>query len=468
MNGSGALVSDLVVVVPGIQGTQLYKDGKPIWALSGKGLWKGLRTLGKNVKSLALPDGVGDENPGDKIEPCGLMPDLHGIPGIGPHIGGYADLSRWLQRTVGLQPATPDRAGNLLEFGYDWRLSNRYNARRLKEVAERELTRWKREGHESAQLIFYCHSMGGLIARYYLEVLEGGEHTRSLVTVGTPHRGSLKALVNLVNGVRIDFGLIKLPASELARTFPSAHQLLPTYRCIDVDETRYGLLDKIPAQLDRTMVEDALAFHGEIHDAREANGESPYNFRMVVGTRQPTHATARLAGDGVEPLWTIDGDERRGDGTVPRFASIPDEIEPADLRQLSSGQRHGWLQQNAGTLDDLHGILTAEPIRYMAEPPILQRQPGIEMPELADPDEDLIVRASSAADDLLLFATLCDEEGAPRSKPRHFDNREGGEYRVNLGRPPEGVSTVRVSGRPTAGIEPVVEAVLVTKSEPAG
>jgi pimeloyl-ACP methyl ester carboxylesterase len=39
------------------------------------------------------------------------------------------------------------------------------------------------------KLILVGHSMGGLVARYFLECLEGWRDTRRLVTFGTPYRG---------------------------------------------------------------------------------------------------------------------------------------------------------------------------------------------------------------------------------------------------------------------------------------
>jgi pimeloyl-ACP methyl ester carboxylesterase len=444
-------------------GTQLYKEGHPVWALSGRGLWEGIRTLGRNIKDLALPAGIGDEHPGDGVEPCGLMPGLHGLPGLGPNIGGYGHLSVWLRKEMGLVRTSASEAGNLLEFGYDWRLSNRYNACRLKKVAERELDRWIAAGHPQARLVLYCHSMGGLVARYYLEVLQGAERARALITVGTPHAGSPKALANLVNDTTLGLGPLKVPVTKLTRTFPSAYQLLPIYKCIDEGGVRHRLLDRMPSRLDRLMAEDAAAFHDEVGKAAGKNGSTRYGFRLVVGTRQPTPTTAKLVGERVELLPTIDGEDRLGDGTVPRLASRPAEMDPEDLHQISASQRHGWLHDGEGVLDDLQGILTAERVRYLG-PPSPQRQPGIELPAVLSPEEPLVVRAK-AAPDLLLFVTLCDEEGVPGGAPQPFDNLGEGSYTADLGRQPEGVCTVRVTGPPAAPIEPVTEAVLVAVEE---
>ena len=44
------------------------------------------------------------------------------------------------------------------------------------------------------EIAAYVRSMGGLVSRYFLEVLEGWRDARALLTFGTPYRGSLNAL----------------------------------------------------------------------------------------------------------------------------------------------------------------------------------------------------------------------------------------------------------------------------------
>jgi len=48
-----------------------------------------------------------------------------------------------------------------------------------------------RTGYDRVHLV--AHSMGGLIARYYVQCLGGDERVHTLVTLGTPHAGSLHA-----------------------------------------------------------------------------------------------------------------------------------------------------------------------------------------------------------------------------------------------------------------------------------
>ena len=58
---------------------------------------------------------------------------------------------------------------------------------------------WRaRSGNKDAKLVLVGHSMGGLVSRYFLEVLGGWLHTRSLFTLGTPHRGAVSSYARLV------------------------------------------------------------------------------------------------------------------------------------------------------------------------------------------------------------------------------------------------------------------------------
>ena len=45
---------DIVVLVPGITGSVLRKDGKDLWALSGQAFFSALRSMGRNLDALRL------------------------------------------------------------------------------------------------------------------------------------------------------------------------------------------------------------------------------------------------------------------------------------------------------------------------------------------------------------------------------------------------------------------------------
>jgi hypothetical protein len=197
--------TDLVVVLPGIMGSQLRQDGHLVWGPSAGSALRAITTFGRSVKRLQLPAGIGDDHPGDGVEPAGVMPDLHLLPGIWTPVKGYDLLLKRL-RSLGYRDVSPDPAtppGNLLPLGYDWRLSNRWTGRWIATQVEPALEHWRGQGgrYADAQLIFVCHSMGGLAARWYIEQCGGAAHTRKLITLGTPYRGAAKALEQLVNGV---------------------------------------------------------------------------------------------------------------------------------------------------------------------------------------------------------------------------------------------------------------------------
>ncbi len=350
-------VIDLVVVLPGIMGSRLAKaDGTPVWDLSGGALWQGLRTLGGSLRDLRLPQDIGDAHPGDGIVPVGLMPDVHAIPGIWQPIDGYTDLLTWLERTF-----TLTRGENLLPFPYDWRLSCRYNAERLRDTVARELPRWQASAPERAEarVVLLCHSMGGLIARHYVERLGGHEVTRRLITLGTPHRGSLAALAHLVNGLRKGWGPFGLDLTAFARSLPSLHQLTPDYACVETSEglSYAGDLPNLPG-VDPTLLADAAAFHADLRTA--PNRPTPTPLHAITGIRQPTHTTARLTDTGLTPLWLIDGTDEHGDGTVPRLAARPanaDNTGYAVQESHTPCEQHGALQNNPGVRDALAGLL---------------------------------------------------------------------------------------------------------------
>ena len=217
-----------------------------------------------------------------------------------------------------------------------WRLDNRVSARRFAEAAAGWLDQ-RRRHHPDARLILIGHSMGGLVARYFIEVLSGWRDTKMLITLGTPHRGSVKALDFLSNGLRKRLGpLTLLDLSQVIESFPSVYQLLPIYPCVG-DTAIYSCLDAIDrmtiGQLDVRRARNGVAFHREIERAVEVNRKDPaYECRLipVVGTYQPTFLSAVLIEEGVEPLLTYKGELMlNGDGTVPHFSATPIELSKA-------------------------------------------------------------------------------------------------------------------------------------------
>ncbi len=189
------------------------------------------------------------------------------LPGL-PRTTGYAQTLDWVRRHFAV---TDGPGGGLLTFPYDWRLDNRVHARRLAEVIDLRLAEFReRTGDRDAKAVVIAHGSGGLIARYYVEVLGGWRDCRALITLGTPHRGSVRALDTLANGFP------DLPGvRDLARGFPSVHQLLPVYSVLDTGAGHIRIEDAAPLPgVRKDLVGDGLGFHREIASAAAYNAES--------------------------------------------------------------------------------------------------------------------------------------------------------------------------------------------------
>ena len=389
-------ITDLVVVVPGIMGTTLRRGKQMVWAPSAGAAVGAVKTFGANVKALQLPKNIGDNNPGDGVEPVAPMPDLHVLPGLWTPVKGYDKLldrlSRLGYKISSGKPSAPP--GNLIVFPYDWRLSNRYNGAQLKEFVEPRLDQWRSQGgpYAEGRLVFVCHSMGGLVARWYIEKCEGGaELTRKLITLGTPYRGSAKALDQLVNGVRKGLGRLSVDLTEFARSMPSLHQLIPEYACIDHGGSLSKTTETVVPELDTEMVKDAMCFHTQLRKSEIERPESAAMTHPIVGINQPTSTTLRLEHGRAISLNNYGADDLSGDATVPLVGAIPDgtALDANTVRRVAD--KHGNLQRNAAALDELEGILTGRQIRVRGGPMV---QPRVEVPELAFQGELVRVQIS--------------------------------------------------------------------------
>ena len=65
------------------------------------------------------------------------------------------------------------------------------------------------------KVIVIAHSMGGLVARWWLTALGGHRVCRALITVGTPHRGAPKSVDWVVNGVRLGHGIVMKGVNDI-------------------------------------------------------------------------------------------------------------------------------------------------------------------------------------------------------------------------------------------------------------
>jgi pimeloyl-ACP methyl ester carboxylesterase len=449
-------MTDVVVLLPGITGSVLQKDGKDVWAFSPGAALRALVSLGRSITDLELHD---DSDLDDGVTAPRVMPDIHLIPGLWK-IDGYGKVSQYVRRTFDIQPGR-----NFFEFPYDWRRDNRVAAGRLKEQSDVWLFEWRKE-YPEAKLILVGHSMGGLVSRYFLECLDGWRDTRRLVTFGTPYRGSLNALDFIVKGMRKGLGPITLiDLSKLLRSLTSVYQLLPIYPVYGAGEenelTRLSESSGIP-HLDLDKVKAADGFHREIERAVEKHlnddeyMRARYTIHPVIGTFQPTGQSATLAGDTVKVLRRYRGEDRDGDGTVPRDSATPIELEHEEGAMFAA-ERHATLQNMDPVLVQLAGVLTGRTTSAFRDLP--KSGLGLDLEDAYATDEPVAIRVRSEDESADLAAAVVDTETgrsvAATSLPPGFD-----EWReAEIPPIPAGTYRLAVSGGPL--VQPVTDVFVV-------
>ena len=442
-------VSDVIVLLPGITGSVLQKDGRDIWALSGGAAVRALTSLGSSIMGLKLEDDdPAADDLGDGIVATRVIPDTHLIPGLWK-IDGYGRLAKTIRNEFDIQPGV-----NFFEFPYDWRRDNRVHARRLARESWDWLKRWReRSGNDDAKLVLVAHSMGGLICRHFLEVLDGWKNTRLLLTFGTPYRGSLNALDFIVNGMKKKLGPVTLlNLSDLVRSYTAVYQLLPIYPCVDPGNgtlARVTEVDTIP-ELNPERAADALAFHREIREAVEEHSNLPayrdqgYGIKPIAGIFQPTRQSMVIRDRDIQILRTYEGHDEGGDGTVPSVSATPIELSNQD-REIYVRERHASLQNADHSLDQMIGLLRRQVIDQT------QRfAPGtgisLDLDDLYLAGEPVIFRAQPEVEWAVLTAMIEDVDSGGRLASAQMKPSTDGWHDAELPPLPEGVYRLTLTG----------------------
>ena len=270
-----------------------------------------------------------------------------------------------------------DRHFTCFQFDYDWRRDIVESARNLsgfikekKKYVQGEIE--KRYGIKDIDVKFdiVAHSMGGLVARYFLrygtaELPEdgslpeitwaGARHVENLVMIGTPNSGSLDTLVNLVEGYRPAL-LLPHYSSALLGTMPAIYELLPRSRHkpvknslghpVDIlspelwQENKWGLanptqdkvlkmlLPNIPDPAVRRQIalehqKKCLIRANQFFNALDIPAKPPASLKilLVAGDSEKTIKRAKIDSTGHLEI-TSHGP---GDGTVLRSSALGDD-----------------------------------------------------------------------------------------------------------------------------------------------
>ncbi len=377
-----------VIVIPGILGSRLVEaeSGNVIWGAFGSGAVDPTTPEGARLLALPMAPETALRDLRDTVQPAGALDrivlNFFGIPlqlnayynilrTLG--VGGYRDQQLAESHAVDYG----DKHYTCFQFAYDWRRDiveaaqalDRFIKGKESEVQE-EI--FKQFGVRRTQIKFdlVAHSMGSLVARYYLRyggadlpadgslppvTWAGARHVDHLVVIGPPNAGSLEAVTILIDGLRPS-PLLASYSPAIVGTMPSVYQLLPRSRhqpLLDVDgqpvdvfdpemweRNHWGLAnpsetkvlamllpDISDAQERRRVALDhqrkALARAKQTAAALDVPATPPPStrFLLVAGDSMETMSKVQMTGEGT---LKVVGHEP-GDGVVLRRSALMDE-----------------------------------------------------------------------------------------------------------------------------------------------
>ena len=378
-----------VIVIPGLLGSKLVDQdtGEMVWGAFGLGQVDPNTPTGARQFSLPMGKGKKLEDLRDNIKSDGALDrvvvNFLGIPielnayynilqTLG--IGGYRD------EALGMAGAIDYGKDHYtcFQFAYDWRRDIVESAKELDhfiktraQYVQKEIE--KRHGIKMAKVKFdlVAHSMGGLVARYYLRygaadlpedgslpklTWAGAEHVDHLVIIGTPNAGSMDSLKDLIHGASVDSLFPSYPAAVLS-TMPSMYELLPRGRhspLLRVDgqpvpdlldpelwkSNQWGLADPKQDAVLKLLLPDiknpeqrrdialdhqakALRRARQFTSAMDVPAKPPNSLKLllIAGDAEETQMTAQIIpGKGIKIVKT-----GPGDGTVLRRSALMDE-----------------------------------------------------------------------------------------------------------------------------------------------
>ncbi len=313
-----------VIIIPGILGSKLCdKTTKEL-------VWGGLGSYG-NIKKLQLPLTFTESEL--RHEPCGL---IESVQVLGPVKIHEYDALRDSLLTMGYELNNTLRA-----FAYDWRLSNYSNATRL--------ATYINTNFPNQDVDIVAHSMGGLIARLYIQKMGGDKKVKRIIFMGTPHNGSANVFKTIDEGWE---GWENVAAGGVANirsamlSFPSVYQLLPGYQncCAwrksgQSRETGYfSAYDKmawrkfswLPSELKtaegRTSLDAMLDVAQQLHNDMQASlPNTIVAVNVVTGlldTQWKTYFDSTTGSVTAKDLWA-------GDGTVMEWSASNGRLQDA-------------------------------------------------------------------------------------------------------------------------------------------
>ena len=288
-----------VVVIPGFAGSNLWLGRERVWP------------------TLRMRDIAAALQMDHSLEPRGIVDEVVIVPNL-VRLDQYGVLTGYLRESLGYEPGK-----DLLEFSYDFRQDNRLSAQRLAAAIES----WDVPG----PITLIAHSMGCLIARYYVERLGGHRHVERIVLIGGPHAGTPYAFASLLRGPDLlPLGMMNLRLRDVLATFPSWYQILPAYRCLTMDRASVDVWsdESWLGAGHRPLLRDARTFRQELGTRSSVPAVCIFGYGVQTITSAVLQRDAR-GGVANAAFVVTDG----GDGTIPESSAVLKHAEIHPVRQ---------------------------------------------------------------------------------------------------------------------------------------
>ncbi len=276
-------------------------------------------------------------------------------------------------------------------FGYDWRLSNVENGRRLKVFVEYLKEKLKDQNIEGFR--FLTHSMGALVFGCYLQQLKVYDEIDKVILCAPPFLGSPYALIHMVKG---DGGfksfLNKIfgrndDIRKVVRTYPSIYELLPAYpnaltyfdtkAALDLfkkQDWQSNIYDDIEPLFDFRLDELSRFRTKNLADFSKLPPELRKRMVIVVGQEDETLTRVFVSQKDrkIKNLLLLDQIKNgleSGDGTVPEISST---IYKDSIRTIGIKKENIFKELSTGI--DFHGLFLQDSrvqnivMRYFTSP----------------------------------------------------------------------------------------------------
>lgn len=343
-----------LIIIPGITGSKLFIDKEQVWVdfdiIGGKDLKKIILDVPQfplecekclnDIENSPYCDYEKHEAE-VKHDFSGFTQDLLILNLFGKN--PFVKLDAFLQK-LGYSTDSQGKKQNVFVFTYDWRICNRISAKKLSEFIEAK----KKEGtiKKNEKIDIIAHSMGGLVARDYIENIDRTNAVEKLITLGTPNNGSVSAFQTLINAVSIPTVPLDI-LKKFTRSVPSLYQLLPNFGfCYDPDTKEsivdiYKMVDWLPKEYIGML--ETRGFNNVLKDGTRVK------YFSIIGYSIPTqNRTLKTKTNYIfEKGFSLDGD-----GTVLNQSAALENSSKYYVKGV-----HGDLPGNQDAFEILKGLL---------------------------------------------------------------------------------------------------------------